>query len=55
MNRRVITVEPEATLRDVCKKMYKGVHRVIVARDGKAAGIITSFDVVRWIAERGGV
>jgi CBS domain-containing protein len=29
------------------------VHRVIVARDQKLAGIITSFDIVRFIAEGG--
>jgi len=56
MNRRVVTVEPDANLRDVCRSMYKEhAHRVIVARGGKVEGIITSFDVVRWIAERGGV
>lgn len=56
MNRRVVTVEPDTSLRNVCRKMYKEhVHRVIVAQDGKVEGIITSFDVVRWIAERGGI
>lgn len=52
MNRGVVTVDPEATLRQVCQKMAKEhVHRVIVARGRTLAGIITSFDVVRCVAE----
>lgn len=53
MNRVVVTVDPDATVRHVCRRMYEEhVHRVIVAKDGKVEGIITTFDVVRWLAER---
>jgi CBS domain-containing protein len=53
MNRVVVTVDPDASVRQVCRRMYEEhVHRVIVAKDGKVEGIITTFDVVRWIAER---
>jgi CBS domain-containing protein len=52
MNRNVVTVPPEATLREVCQKMAKEhVHRVVVARCRMVAGIITSFDVVRCVAD----
>jgi CBS domain-containing protein len=52
MNRGVVTVEPDTTLREVCRKMAKEhVHRVVVARGGAVVGIITSFDVVRCVAE----
>ena len=53
MNRHVVTVDPDATVRQVCRKMYEEhVHRVIVAKDDRVEGIITTFDVVRWVAER---
>jgi CBS domain-containing protein len=53
MNRHVVTVDPDASVRLVCRKMYEEhVHRVIVAKDDKVEGIITTFDVVRWVAER---
>jgi CBS domain-containing protein len=53
MNRHVVTVDPEASVRQLCRKMYEEhVHRVIVGKDGKVEGIITTFDIVRWVAER---
>jgi CBS domain-containing protein len=53
MNRHVVTVDPDASVRLLCRKMYEEhVHRVIVAKDGNVEGIITTFDVVRWVAER---
>jgi CBS domain-containing protein len=53
MNRHVVIVDPDASVRQVCRRMYEEhVHRVIVAKEGKVEGIITTFDVVRWIAER---
>jgi CBS domain-containing protein len=51
MNRRVITVDPDESLSQVCRRMYEEhAHRVIVTRDGRVAGIITSSDVVRYVA-----
>lgn len=51
MSPSVISVAPTATLREVCRSMSReNVHRVLVAREGKLLGIITSFDVVRCLA-----
>lgn len=50
-------VLPEnATLSHAAALMaYEGVHRVpVVATNGKVAGIISSMDVVRWLAENDG-
>lgn len=50
-------VLPEnATLSHAAALMaYEGVHRVpVIATDGKVAGIISSMDVVRWLAENDG-
>jgi CBS domain-containing protein len=56
MHRGVVAVDPEATLRDVCRKMTREhVHRVVVVRKGRLVGILTSFDVVRCVAEGGAV
>lgn len=52
MNPRVVTVGPDASLKEVCRKMLRErIHRVIVADHGKLQGIVTSFDVVRCVAE----
>jgi CBS domain-containing protein len=33
---------------------YEGVHRVpVVAADGRVVGILSSLDVVRWLAHHG--
>ena len=54
MNPRVVIVEPESTVKEVCRRMLKDhIHRVIVSKNGKLEGIITSFDIVRCIAEGG--
>jgi CBS domain-containing protein len=52
MNRKFVMVDPDASLREVCRQMSKEhVHRVIVAREKKLVGVITSSDVVRCVAE----
>lgn len=52
MNRKFVTVDPDASLRDVCRQMVKEhVHRVIVARKKLLVGVITSSDIVRYVAE----
>jgi len=51
MSPRVVSVEPEATLREVCRTMLaEHVHRVVVAKDGKVQGILSTFDVVGVVA-----
>jgi CBS domain-containing membrane protein len=56
MNRRAVTVAPDAALRLVCRRMVQEhVHRVIVADHGRVVGIITSFDVVRCVADGRGL
>ena len=54
MSEDVVSVSPEDSVRVACKRMRDGrVHRVLVLEDGKLAGILSSFDVVRWIADHG--
>jgi CBS domain-containing protein len=53
MSSGVVTVDPEASLVEVCREMSKHrIHRVVVARGASIEGIITSFDIVRFVAER---
>lgn len=52
MTRGVVTVEPEATLREVCSTMAReSVHRVVVRDVGGVRGILSAMDVVRRVAE----
>ena len=52
MNRGVIHVAPDDSLASVCKLMVKNqIHRVLVVERGALKGILTSFDVVRFLAE----
>ena len=52
MSPRVISVDPEATLFDVCRRMVdERIHRVLVTEESSLLGIITSMDVVRAVAE----
>lgn len=54
MSEDVVSVAPEDSARVACKRMSeRGIHRVLVIEDGKLAGILSSFDVVRWIANHG--
>jgi CBS domain-containing protein len=54
MHAGVVTVPPWATLQQVCRVMLKHrIHRVVVADGKDVQGILTSFDVVRCIAEKG--
>lgn len=49
----LITVEEDTPLREVAARMAKfGVHRLIVVdEDQQIRGIVTSMDVLRWVAE----
>jgi len=52
MNPNFVTVDPDDSLRTVCRRMLaEHVHRVVVAKDRKLEGILSSFDVVRLVAE----
>ena len=52
MTRKVVALGPEASVKDAAELMVKrGVHRGLVLRDGDVAGIVTSTDVVRAVAD----
>ena len=52
MTPRVISVDPDLDLRSVCKLMVReSIHRVLVTEESSVLGIISTFDVVRYLAE----
>ncbi|HZL99695.1 MAG TPA: CBS domain-containing protein [Planctomycetota bacterium] len=52
MTRGVISVPPDATLKELCATMVKeSVHRLVVLERGRLKGIISTMDVVRHVAE----
>jgi CBS domain-containing protein len=52
MTREVVVIAPEASVQEVARMMLDGhLHRVVVADDEKMLGIITTFDLVRLVAE----
>ena len=52
MNPDVISVHPTATLKEICEVMVReSIHRVVVVEDGHLRGIVTTFDVTRYLAE----
>jgi CBS domain-containing protein len=51
MNPEVISVPPDCVLPELCRVLVdNGIHRVLVMDRGELQGIVTSSDVVRWIA-----
>jgi CBS domain-containing protein len=51
MNPEVISVQPKATLREVCKLMAEEeIHRVLVVDKNELAGLVSTSDVVRYVA-----
>jgi len=51
MNPEVISVRPDTTLPELCRVLIdNGIHRVLVVERGDLQGIVTSSDVVRWVA-----
>ncbi|MCP3918498.1 MAG: CBS domain-containing protein [bacterium] len=51
MNPSVISVGLDAQLSDVCKTMAtERIHRVLVVDDGRVKGILSSLDIVRFLA-----
>jgi CBS domain-containing protein len=52
MTRELLAVAPEATLPEVaCVMRDRRIHRVLVLEAGRLVGIVSSFDVVRAVAE----
>lgn len=52
MNPRLVSVAPGTPLKAVCGVMRReGIHRVLVMERRRLKGIITSSDVVAWLAE----
>lgn len=52
MTARVISIRPDATLSEVCALMVKEeIHRVFVVEEGRLLGIVSTFDVVRYVAD----
>ena len=46
------TVAPDANLREVARRMVdSGIHRVLVVKDDRLEGIISTFDILRALAE----
>ena len=53
MTSRVISVEPDAVLRDVAHTMVdRHIHRLLVVERGALVGLVSTFDLVREMAER---
>jgi CBS-domain-containing membrane protein len=53
MNPEVISVRPECTLPELCRVLAENrIHRVLVMAGGELQGIVTTSDVVRWLARR---
>jgi CBS domain-containing protein len=50
----LVTVVAEASVQEVAQRMAeRRIHRVLVTRGEELLGIVTSFDLVRLIAEKG--
>ncbi len=55
MTKEVVSVEPEADLREVSRKMQQAqVRRILVVEDGRLEGIIATADLARASASRPG-
>jgi CBS domain-containing protein len=51
MNARIISVAPDATLGQVCEQMRReSVHRVFVVDEKQLLGVVSSTDLVRYVA-----
>ena len=54
MSEDIVSVGPDDSARVACKRMNeRRVHRVLVLEEGRLSGILSSFDLVRWLAEHG--
>jgi IMP dehydrogenase len=49
--RRVVSIDETASLAEAAKVLLElGIHRLLVTRNGKRAGILTATDVLKWVA-----
>jgi CBS domain-containing protein len=54
MNDQVVTCAPTSPILEVAEEMVRHhIHRVIVVRAGEPIGIVSSFDIVKLVAQRG--
>jgi CBS domain-containing protein len=52
MTRQVVALPPDATIRDAARLMTeREIHRILITRDDRLEGIVTTMDVVRAVAE----
>lgn len=52
MNPSVISCPPDATLKELCQVMVReSIHRVLIVEGKSLRGIVSTFDVVRHLAE----
>jgi CBS domain-containing protein len=52
MTRELVTVRPDTSLADVARTMFEHrVHRVLVCEGGSLLGVITTFDLMRFLAQ----
>ncbi|MBI5200778.1 MAG: CBS domain-containing protein [Elusimicrobia bacterium] len=52
MSRDLVSVEEDVPVADVARLMAeRGIHRVLVTRDGELEGIVTTMDIVRLVSE----
>lgn len=52
MNPEVISVAPDAGLKEVCRTMSEqSIHRVLVVDEDRLVGIVSTSDIVRFLAE----
>lgn len=55
MHSGIIHVEPDATLRQVCELMIgEGIHRVLVLEKGRLVGLLSTMDIVGYLASGAG-
>lgn len=53
MNPNIVGVTPETGLKEVCEIMVaETIHRVLVVEKGVVKGIVSSFDLVRFLAQK---
>lgn len=52
MTPKVISVDPSTNLKKVCELMAsENIHRVLVTEESSVLGILSTFDIVRFLAE----
>ena len=52
MTPEIISVEPDASLKSVCQLMVeRSIHRVLVVEDSVLKGLLSTFDIVRHLAQ----